>query len=316
MAIHRKQISIGFVSRLWVHVLRLLLKPLLRRMIRGSFESIARHQLRTAGAECRDTLGLPQGYAIVRGVPGQTVGDFADRTRPLILWLHGGAFILPAAPIVHLRLLAQLCKALGAVGFLPDYRLAPHNRFPAALDDCERAYAGVLELGFDPARVAIAGDSAGGNLALGVLQRIRKAELPMPACVVPVSPATELGRIHGPPSRYRERKRDAILPITALQRVDELYAGHWDASDPELSPLYADYRGFPPMLFIVGEEEVLHDDAVLAAQRAEEAGVNVRCDVWPVLPHAFPLFEHLFRETAVVRADMVAFLRTHLRLPA
>lgn len=314
MAFQRKQIQIGLVSRLWVQVFRLLLKPWLGRMIRGSFESIARHQVRTAAAECRDTAGLAQGYAIVGGVPGQTVGDFADRDKPVILWLHGGAFILPAAPIVHLRLLALLCKELGAVGFLPDYRLAPHNRFPAALNDCERAHAGLIWLGFDAQRIALGGDSAGGNLALGVLQRIRKSGLPMPAGAVLVSPATELGRVHAPPSRYRKARRDAVLPITALQRVDELYAGNWDASDPELSPLYADYRGFPPLHFIVGEEEVLCDDAVLAAQQAEAAGVNVRCDVWPVLPHAFPLFERLFRETAVVRADMVAFLGAALRL--
>lgn len=312
MSIHNKQISIGLRSRIAVFLFRLILKPWLGRMIRGSFESIARHQLRTAATPCKDTAGLPQGYAIIGGVPGHTIGDLSDRTRPVLLWLHGGAFILPAAPIVHLRLLALMCKAVGAVGFLPDYRLAPHNRFPAALDDCERAYAGLLALGFDSRRIAIGGDSAGGNLALGVLQRIRKLGLPMPVCAVLVSPATEMGRVHAPPSRHLQRKRDAILPITALQRVDELYAGHWDASDPELSPLYADYRGFPPLYFIVGEEEVLCDDAVLSARQAEAAGVDVRCEVWPVLPHAFPLFERVFPETSVARADMVAFLRAHL----
>lgn len=310
--VHHKSIGISLRSRLWTLVFRWFLRPMLRRMIRGSYENIARQQLRMASQACRDTAGLPQGYRIVNRVPGLTVGDFEDRSKPMILWLHGGAFILPAVPAVHLRLLALLCKELDAVGFLPDYRLAPFNRFPAALDDCERAYAGLLELGFDASRIAIAGDSAGGNLTLGVLQRARRKSLPMPACVLPVSPATELGRIHGPPSRHLMRHRDAILPITSLQRVDDLYAGDWDASDPELSPLYADYRGFPPMFFIVGADEVLCDDSILAAQQAQAAGVDVRCDVWPVLPHAFPLFEALFPETVVVRKDMVAFLRLHL----
>ena len=312
MTVHHKQIAIGLRSRLWTRVFRWFLRPMLRRMIHGSHERIARQQLRLAGLACRDTAGLEQGYRIVNRVPGLTVGDFEDRSKPLILWLHGGAFILPAVPAVHLRLLALLCKELDAVGFLPDYRLAPFNRFPAALDDCERAYGGLIDLGFDPSRIAIGGDSAGGTLLLGVLQRARRRGIPLPACVLPGSPATELGRIHAPPSRHLQRGRDAILPITALQRVDDLYAGDWDASDPELSPLYADYRGFPPMFFIVGADEVLADDSILAARQAQGAGVDVRCDVWPVLPHAFVLFERIFAETAVARADMTAFLRKHL----
>lgn len=312
MSIQHSAISIGWRSRLWTVVLRLLFKPWLARMIGGSFEGIARQQLRMAAQACRDTSGLAQGYAIVNGVPGHTVGAFEDRSKPLLLWLHGGAFILPAVPDVHLRLLARLCRELGAVGFLPDYRLAPHNRFPAALDDCERAYAGLLALGFDARRIALGGESAGGNLTLGLLQRIRKAGLPQPVCALPVSRATEIGRVHAPPSRGRSARRDAMLPVVAFQRVDALYAGDWDTADPELSPLYADYRGFPPLFFIVGEQEALLDDSVLAARQALAAGVDTRCDIWPVLPHAFPLFERFFGEAAAARADMVAFLRTHL----
>lgn len=312
MSIQHKSVSISPRSRFWVWIFRLLLKPLLGRMIGGSFERIAKYQLRVAAMSCKDSLGLAQSYRIVNGVPGLVLGDFSDTTRPLILWLHGGAFILPAAPEMHLRLLAQLCSALGAVGFLPDYRLAPFNRFPAALDDCERAYAGLIEAGFAGERIAIGGDSAGGNLTLAALQRIRKRGLPMPACAIPVSPVTEMGRVHGPPSRFLRQRMDALLPIASLHRVDELYAGDWDASDPELSPLYADYRGFPPLFFLCSDVEVLRDDSVLATQQALAAGVDARCDIWPVLPHAFPLFEKLFAETAVARADMLAFLRQHL----
>lgn len=314
VSIQTRTVEIRFRSRVWVWFFRHLLKPWLRGLIRGSHERMARQQLRTAALHCRDTAGLQQGWRIVNRVPGHTVGDWSDLSRPMILWLHGGAFILPAAPAVHLHLLAKLCAEIGAVGFLPDYRLAPFNRFPAALDDCERAYRGLLDLGFDPGRIAIAGDSAGGNLTLGVLQRAQRKGLALPACAIPVSPATELGRVHSPASRHRKRRLDSILPITSLQRVDDLYAGDWDASDPELSPLYADYRGFPPLFFLVGEDEVLRDDTVLAAQQALDAGVSVRCDLWPVLPHAFPLFESVFPEAAVARADMVAFLREHLRV--
>src|SRR3546814_17753293 len=130
----------------------------------------------------------------------------------MLLWLHGGAFVLPAAPDMQVRLVARLCRELDAVGFVPDYRLAPFNRFPAALDDCERAYKAVLDLGFAPSRIVLAGESAGGNLVLGLLQRIRNRAWPMPACARPVSPATEPGPIPAPPSRTPPVEPHPSLP--------------------------------------------------------------------------------------------------------
>jgi acetyl esterase/lipase len=206
-----------------------------------------------------------------------------------------------------------MCHDLDAVGFMADYRLAPFNKFPAALDDCERAYRALLERGFKPERIAIAGESAGGALVLGVLQRIRKAGLPMPACAIPISPVTEMGRLHAPPSRAHKRKSDPLLPIAALQRVDEMYAGDWDASDPELSPLYADLTGFPPLFLMASDNEVLRDDTVLFAQRAQEAGLSVKLEVWPILPHAFPLFVRWMPEARQAIADIVAFIKAHCR---
>lgn len=309
-----KDVSIGLRSRVLVTLFRWVLRPMLARMIRGTPERIAKIQLQLAARRCRDSHGLDLEYLVLGPVPGHFLGSPRDTAKPLLLWLHGGAFILPAVPDVHVRMVARLCAEIGAVGFLPDYRLAPFNRFPAALDDCERAYRSLLDLGFSADRIVIGGDSAGGNLCLGLLQRIRKAGLPMPAGVVPVSPVTEMGRVHGPSSRYTRMAGDPLLPIASLQRVDDLYAGDWDASDPELSPLYADCRGFPPMHLVASDNEVLLDDTVMFARRAKGAGVDVRCEIWPLLPHAFPLFEPLFPEAAQARVDIVAFLREVLGL--
>ncbi len=307
-----RDVTISTRSRFITWLLRHTLRLMLKRMIRGSDEKIARVQVQMMRMRCPNTHGQSLEYTVVGALPGHVVGDLRDTSKPVILWLHGGAFFLPAAPTAHLELAADLCAQLGAHCFMPDYRLAPRNRFPAALDDCERAYGALLELGFRPERIVLGGDSAGGNLTLGVLQRIRKNGWPMPACVLPVSPATELGRIHAPPSRPRKSKIDPILPIAALQRVDEMYAGDWDASDPELSPIFADCRGFPPMYLIASDAEVLLDDTVFFARRAKAHGVEVRCDVWPVLPHAFPLFGTLYREVRLARTDMLAFMREHL----
>lgn len=308
-----RAIAICRRSRLMVLMLRLLLKPMMRWFMRGKASRIAKIQLRIAAGRCRNTAGLAQDYRIIGGVPGPVVGPIDEPDRPAVLWLHGGGFLIPASPEVHLRLLALLCRDLDAVGFLPDYRLAPFNKFPAALDDAERAYRGLLDAGFAAGRIAIGGDSAGGHLTLGLLQRIRKAKLPMPCCATLLSPVTEMGRVHAPPARARNARADAMIPIGSFHGVDSLFGGGWDTADPELSPLYADYRGFPPLLFMVGENEALRDDSVLAARRAQAAGVVAHLDVWPVLPHAFPLFERLFPETAEARRDIVAFAREHLQ---
>ncbi|MDP3859096.1 MAG: alpha/beta hydrolase [Stagnimonas sp.] len=299
-------------SRFFIWLLKVLLKPWMSRLVRSSDEKIARIQLRLSHMRCPDKHGLPLDYTVVGTVPGHVFGDLSDTGKPVLLWLHGGAFILPAAPVAHLEMVADLAAQIGGHGFLPDYRLAPRNKFPAALDDCERAYKALLDLGFPAQRIVVGGDSAGGNLTLGLLQRIRKQGWPMPACTVPVSPATEMGRIHAPPSRTWKRKADPILPIAALQRVDEMYAGEWDASDPELSPLYADCSGFPPMYLLASDNEVLMDDSILFARRAKAAGVDLRCEIWPLLPHAFPLFGMMFPEVREVRTEMVGYMRQYI----
>ncbi len=307
-----KQIRISLRSRFITWLMRRFLRPMLGWMVRGSYDRVARVQLFLAARTCKNTYGLPLDYCVVGRIPGHVVGRLTDTHKPAVLYLHGGAFVIPAVPEAHVAFLACLCKDLDAVGFMADYRLAPFNKFPAALDDCERAYRALLELGFKPGRIVIAGESAGGNLTLGVLQRIRKAGLPMPACAVPISPVTEMGRIHAPPSRALKMRSDPLLPIVAMQRVDEMYVGGWDASDPELSPLYADLRGFPPLYLLASDSEVLLDDTVLLVRRMREAGVLAKLDVWPVLPHAFPLFERVFPEVGEARKDIVAFIHEHL----
>lgn len=311
LKVERRELKVGLRSRFGLWFLRLVLKPLMGVMLRNP-KSIARAQLQTASLRCRDTAGLTLEYRVVGGrVPGHVLGELNGQGR-VLLWLHGGAFVFPAAPNMHLVLVARLCRELGAAGFVPDYRLAPFNRFPAALDDCDRAYSALLRLGYAPSQIVLGGDSAGGSLVFGVLQRIRKQNLPMPACVVALSPVTEMGRVHAPPSRHQRARRDPLLPIAALSRVDELYCGGWDASDPELSPLYMDCSGLPPTLFMASDTEILLDDTLLLAERAHEAGVETVCQVWPYYPHALPLFEPMFRELEPVRREIAAFALRHL----
>ncbi len=307
-----KDVRISRRSRIIVWLMRHLLRPLLGWAVTGGNSRITRLQLFLSKRTARHSCGLPLDYCVVGKVPGHVIGRLTDTHKTAVLYIHGGAFIVPATPEAYVPMLARWCRDLDAVGFMVDYRLAPFNKFPAALDDSENAYRALLELGFDPSRIVIAGESAGGNLTLGLLQRIRRHGLPMPACAIPISPVTEMGRIHAPPARALRMKNDPLLPIAALGRVDEMYAGDWDASDPELSPLYMDCKGMPPMYLLASDNEVLLDDTVLLARRLREAGIPTRLDVWPVLPHAFPMFEQLFPEVRQARMDILEFIRKHL----
>jgi monoterpene epsilon-lactone hydrolase len=312
MAVEIKQVRIGWRSRLRVKFLRTFFKPLLSRMGKSSPERIVTLQARAAAGLKDKYSGLPTRYCLVEGVPGHLIGDASERQRLAILYLHGGALVFPASPNLQVELLGRLCSDLDALGFMPDYRLIPRHPWPAALEDCERGYRGLLNLGFAPEHIVVMGESAGGNLVLCLLQRIRKAGLPMPACAVPISAVTELGRSHAPPARSLNAKREALIPVAFANRMTQWYVNGQDASNPEISPLYADYAGFPPLHFLVGEEEFLLDDTLLAAKQARAAGVETELEVWPVLPHAFPIFESMFAEAPLARKDIVAFIRRHV----
>lgn len=311
-----KPVQFSLRSRvLLVLLFRWLLKPLIWLTARNpSIRKMLKVQMQLSWPLPPTSHGLAIDYRILNGVPGPSAGDLADTGKPVLLYLHGGGFILPAAADAHLKFFTRLCKLIDASGFLPDYRLAPLHKYPAALDDCERAYRGLLALGHT--RITLAGESAGGNLVLGLLQRIRKAGLPMPACAVPISAVTEMARGYAPPSRIFNRGKDPMFPWGPLMEILRHYTGDGNGADPELSPLYADYRGFPPLFFLVGETELLLDDSVYAARAAREAGVETRLDVWPLLPHAFPLFANVFPEARQSHDDIAGFMREQLaRVP-
>jgi acetyl esterase/lipase len=182
------------------------------------------------------------------------------------------------------------------------------------LNDCEQAYRELLNMGHQASDIAVGGDSAGGNFLLALLQRIRKAGLPMPACAVPVSPVTELSRVHGLPSRYKLSRSDALLPAHAMQRMCGEYVGAHDSTDPEISPIYMDCEGLPPLFFLASSNEILMDDTVFLAKRTSAAGIDTTCHIWPVLPHAFPLFGSLLPEAIQSRHDIGEFMRQHLAM--
>jgi acetyl esterase/lipase len=270
-----------------------------------------------------DILALRQRYqaldarhvrvdASVRRVPVDCAGVAAEwisvpESRPgrTLLLLHGGSFAF-RFPNIYAAFAARLCRRFQARALLPDYRLVPEHRFPAAPDDCQAAYRWLLAGGCDPAQLVLVGDSAGGNLALVTLHRCARAGDPMPACAVLLSPAVD-GTLESR-SVLENGERDPVVQLDNLLLLRRQYVPSPSLyTDPDVSPLFADFRGFPPLFLQAGNSELLRDEAVRTAEKAHAAGVDVELELWPDTVHGFQLAAFL-PESRLALEQIVGFV--------
>ncbi len=222
-----------------------------------------------------------------------------------VLYLHGGGYVSGSIDS-YLMLAASMARALGRSLLLPEYRLAPEHPFPAALEDALAAWRGLLASGLAPGDLVVAGDSAGGGLALALVLSLRDAREPLPAAVVCVSPWADLAASGG--SRVAKAAAESLLSPARLDEWALRYAGKAGLEDPLVSPLRADLGGLPPLLVQVGSEEILLDDSVDLAAKAGAAGVEARLSVWPGLFHAWPALGELLPESGLAFAEARDFI--------
>jgi epsilon-lactone hydrolase len=224
----------------------------------------------------------------------------------VLLYLHGGGFVLGQTPL-HLQMGAYLAKKMGLRILMVDYRLAPDHPFPAALDDCVTAYGWLLQQGFSAKNIVLAGDSAGGNLTVTALMKLRDSGVPLPAAAACLSPVTDFTEKVNSDKGFK----DPLLPPKAVKFYTESYVGSNDSHNPLISPVFGDLRGLPPLLVHAGEDEILREDAVRIASLAKTAGVDVRLEIYPRMWHVWQLY--LTLPQAVQSLDDIAqFLRLHL----
>ncbi|MFZ5921381.1 MAG: alpha/beta hydrolase [Chloroflexota bacterium] len=202
----------------------------------------------------------------------------------VILYLHGGGYVSGSVAI-HKLLCVALAQATGTRVLLPEYRLAPENPFPAALEDALSAYRWLLDQGVAPADIVIAGDSAGGGLSLAATLSLRGTGEALPAALVCLSPWADLTLSSA--SHRAKANADPVLYEKELRYWALSYTDEANLSNPMVSPVYANFHGFPPMLIQVGSEEILLDDAVAVAEKAKAAGVDVTLRVWPGMWHVW-----------------------------
>jgi monoterpene epsilon-lactone hydrolase len=248
------------------------------------------------------------------GVPGVWANPANGRPDEAILHLHGGWFSLGSAK-GYRNLVAQIAARAGARAFIADYRLAPEHPFPAATDDALASYRALAASGVR--RIAITGDSAGGNLALVLASRVTGEAVPNGAALVGVvvlSPVTDL-TLSG--ATYQTRAdADPLFTRPEVAELVHSYLGSADAKQPLASPLFGRLSGMPPTRIHVGDDEVLLDDSLRFVERAAAAGVDARADVWMGMAHGFPASVGRLKAAAESLDAIGAFLTERLNAQA
>lgn len=218
-----------------------------------------------------------------------------------VLYLHGGGYVFGGVT-THRQVVDGIALIANATVWMPDYRLAPEHPFPAALDDAFSAYQALLSQGVPADKIIIAGDSAGGGLALALALRLRDERQPLPKGLVLFSPWVDLTVTRT--SHVFHAKRDPMLLPAGLQSCAEAYCGSTPHDHPYCSPLFADFSGLPPVCVQVGSDEILYDDAIELHQSLLRANVTADLQVFDGMWHVFQLHCHQLPEAtaAVIQA--------------
>jgi len=230
-----------------------------------------------------------------------------SRQDRVILYLHGGGYVI-GSNVGYREFASRLAQANRARVCVLNYRLAPEHPFPAAVDDALAAFGWLLEQGISASSIVVAGDSAGGGLTLATLLSLRDAGGPQAACGVCFSPWADLAGTGA--SAQPGAVDDPLVTGETLTDMTRAYAGD-DTRHPLASPLYADYEGLPPLFVLVGEREVLLDDATRVTDKARNAGVDVTYFQGPGLVHVWPVLAPTAPESAAALEQMAGFTESH-----
>lgn len=280
--------------------LRALMKPMFHprvptSLLRAGMRTLTTTTLRAAGIDIQPiSLNNVPAEAASPDQPGDSA----------VLYLHGGAYCV-GSPATHRAITSHLARSSGATVFAIDYRLAPEHPFPAASDDALSAYYWLLENGYAPERVFIAGDSAGGGLALATALQIRDQGLPAPGGLMLLSPWADLSL-----SRRDDPQQpdEVMLSWATLEHAAAIYAGE-QRRHPLISPLEADLDGLPPTLIIVGTDEILLGDSEALYKKMASAGTPVRLSVYQNMWHVFPVQAGALSTANAAIAEMAAWIR-------
>ena len=257
---------------------------------------------------------LPDGVVAqpdsIGGVPAEWANPVSATSQSVILYLHGGGYVA-GSPWSHHNITGHLAKATGHSVLALDYRLAPEHPHPAAVEDALAAYRWLLESGRGPQQLAVAGDSAGGGLAVALLMAVRDSGLPQPAAAVAISPFADMTLSGETIDTLADL--DVMVGRDVLQACADLFVGAaGSARDPLASPVFGRLESLAPLLIQVGDHEVLLADSQRLAAGIAAAGGEVRLDVWPHMCHVWHDFAGSVPEADQAIEAIASYLTEHL----
>jgi epsilon-lactone hydrolase len=251
---------------------------------------------------------VKQQTVILGGVSAVEVTIADGDSEKVILYFHGGVYVIGSAAS-SVPLVSDVARHVGARAFTLDYRLAPEHPFPAAVEDAQDAYQGLLEQGIRPEQIALAGESAGGGLAVALLVALRDSGAPLPSSAYLMSPYADL-TLSGDSMVTKEALDSTLSPDALGLRIPD-YVDSADPKDPLISPVFADLSGLPPLLIQSGSHEILLSDALRLAEHAALADVEISLDVVPGAPHVFQAFAAMVDGASAALERASLFLNGH-----
>ncbi|OHX68361.1 alpha/beta hydrolase [Flammeovirga pacifica] len=234
-----------------------------------------------------------------------------QKEKKAILYLHGGGYAIGSSQ-THRALVGKIVSETHATALLVNYRKIPEHPCPAAIEDAFRGYQYLLDMGYNAEQIAVAGDSAGGGLVCTFMFMLKEKKMAFPKCGICLSPWADLK--HNGASTEKNKYADPFVKITEMQNWAHVYAGDKPLDDPMVSPLYGDFKGFPPMLIQTSSNEVLYNDSTRLRDQLKKAKVNVTYQEWDGLIHWWQLFWRFIPESEDAINKVCDFLNSKLKV--
>ncbi|MBN2819502.1 MAG: alpha/beta hydrolase [Bacteroidales bacterium] len=245
----------------------------------------------------------------IEGMKSEWLIPKDSNTNKVILYVHGGGYVSGLCSD-HRGFVAKFAKNTGVQNLLYEYRLAPEHSFPAALDDSVKIYQWLLESGFNPDNIIIAGESAGGGLCLATLLALKEQSIPLPIAGVAISPWTDLTCSS---KSYKTKNKLSPAPLNSWSIFSKHYVGDNNAENPLISPLFGDLKGLPPIFINSGEDDELYEDGEKFYLKSKEAGVDVQFRAGRGMLHCYPLLSPMFKEATEAMSEIVVFIKKNLK---